>query len=192
MEGGVEVAFYLVMCLLQVLFADGQNELIYLLGGLFGGGGDHGEGGGWDLLHKHQVIQAAAYLVTRLSLDVVRAGRVEEEVVDTAGVVQGTVMVTVKGVCTPIRLGGFHVDGVALRLVGLVKGAVCFVGEAVSGVKGCVPVSSHQEFVVEVPGGVDLVLDVLVDPFLGMGLVTWHIDANDVDARVRGWEGDVD
>ena len=45
---------------------------------------------------------------------------------------------------------------------------------------------------VEAPGGVDLVLDVLEDPFLGVGFVTWHIDANDMDARVRGWEGDVD
>ena len=130
--------------------------------------------------------------MARLILSVVWAGRVEEEVVDAAGVVQGTVVVAMEGVCAPVRLNGFHVDGVTLRLVGLVKGAVRYVGEAVSGVDGCVPVSSYQEFVVEVPGGVDLVLDVPVDPFLGMGFITWHIDADDVDAGVRGWEGDVD
>ena len=191
-EGGVEVTLYLPMRLLQVLLADGEDELICLLGGFFWGGGGHGEGGSRYLLHKHQVVQTTAHFVADLIVDILRARRVQEEVVNAAGVVQETVVVAVERVCARRGSGGPHVDGVALRLMGLVQGAVGCVGEAVGGVQGSVPVPSNQEFVVEVFSVVDLILDVLVDLLLGRGFITWHIYAYDVDAGVGSREGDVD
>ena len=86
-EGGVEVTFYLSMCQLQVLFADGKDELVHLLVGFFGGDGGHGEGGSWYFLQEHQVIQAAAHFVAYLIVGVVQAGWVEKEVINAAGVV---------------------------------------------------------------------------------------------------------
>ena len=190
-EGGVEVTLYLPMRLLQVLLADGEDELICLLGGFFGGGGGHGEGGSRYLLHKHQVVQTTAHFVADLIVDILRARRVQEEVVNAAGVVKDTIMVAVERVCAVCGSSGPHVDGVTLCLMGVIQGAVCFVGKAVSGLQGSIPVSSNQKLVVEVLGVVDLVLDVLVDLLLGRGFVPGRVDANDVDARVGGWEGDV-
>ena len=148
MEGGVKLCSYGCIDLVEVHFLDGEDELVRSPGGGFGQrGGYEGEQVGWDLGGQQEMVQVSSHFKAGFLTGGGGAlSGVDEDVIDSAGVVLVPQLVAVVGVLSVgAGVEGVEVEGLALLLVLSVHGAVGLQSGSVCGVEGGVPVPTHQE-----------------------------------------------